>query len=242
MRRTYTFFLSLCGFLLMNITAFGQCPEPSYTQGPTFVYSGQSANYGLGVTGYTCNIDFVSGANVGNSYNGNTVTWGSPSVATDYIINFDCGACSLNSYFISVRVDPNPPAPPSGSINEPSGCGSKTLTKNGSPPPGVTWHWQTSSTGTTTNSSSSYIVNSTGWYYLRSRTAAGDWGSALGEYVTITPNLQAGSISMPSSVCYDATLSGSNVQSATGGGGFVYQWQRNNVDIPQATGSTYSDP
>ena len=62
----------------------------------------------------------------------------------------------------------------------------------GSAPAGETWYWQTTATGTSTaNSTSAYIVNTSGTYYVRSRdntTLA--WSSGAGSItITITPNV-----------------------------------------------------
>ena len=66
------------------------------------------------------------------------------------------------------------------------------LTANGTPPAGETWYWQTSATGTSTaNSASTYIVTTSGTYYIRSQdntTLA--WSAGAGSVtVTVTPDV-----------------------------------------------------
>ncbi|WP_442845064.1 RHS repeat-associated core domain-containing protein [Leeuwenhoekiella sp. H156] len=59
-------------------------------------------------------------------------------------------------------------------------CGSTTIRRN-SPPSGVTWYWQSSSTGTSTGSASYSVTRTSGTrYYLRARDNASQvWSTAL---------------------------------------------------------------
>src|SRR5690606_25946600 len=68
-------------------------------------------------------------------------------------------------------------------------CGPRTLSYSGSPPSGVTWYWQTSSSGTSTASPTAYSASTSGTYYLRAKANCGNvWSSgAKSINVTVTP-------------------------------------------------------
>ena len=64
------------------------------------------------------------------------------------------------------------PTDPANPTSDSPQCGSPgvTLTRTGSVPVGETWYWQTVSGGTsTTNSGATYVVTTSGTYYIRSR-------------------------------------------------------------------------
>jgi len=84
---------------------------------------------------------------------------------------------------VILPITPNTPT-----SNSP-GCGSVTITANGTPPSGETWYWQTSASGTsTTSSGSTYNVTTSGTYYIRSyRTGDGAWSAAASVAVTVNP-------------------------------------------------------
>src|SRR6476660_7174869 len=68
----------------------------------------------------------------------------------------------------SVLAQPSDPGNPTSNSPQCSNPG-VTLTANGTPPVGETWYWQTSATGTSTaNSGSTYVVTTSGTYYIRS--------------------------------------------------------------------------
>ncbi|GAA4272780.1 DUF6443 domain-containing protein [Aquimarina gracilis] len=68
------------------------------------------------------------------------------------------------------------PGPPSASVS--NQCGRAVLTR-GNPPSGVTWYWQSSSSGTSTSNASKTINRTSGsQYYLRARhNTSGCWSS-----------------------------------------------------------------
>ncbi|WP_299121065.1 DUF6443 domain-containing protein [uncultured Tenacibaculum sp.] len=82
---------------------------------------------------------------------------------------------SVRSVSYSVKTIPS--VPPTASVV--NNCGSSVLTK-GSQPSGVTFYWQSSSSGTSTSNSSSSITRTSGSvYYLRARNnSTGCWSSA----------------------------------------------------------------
>ncbi|WP_303315527.1 DUF6443 domain-containing protein [Flavivirga abyssicola] len=75
----------------------------------------------------------------------------------------------------SINVIPGVPSAPTITNN----CGNTVLTK-GSAPSGVTWYWQSSSSGTSTNNSATSITKTSGTiYYLRARNnTSGCWSVA----------------------------------------------------------------
>ncbi|MFI5130152.1 MAG: hypothetical protein ACHQFX_09185, partial [Chitinophagales bacterium] len=81
------------------------------------------------------------------------------------------------------------PADPGNPTSDSPQCSNPgvTLTAAGTVPAGETWYWQTSAAGTSTaNSGSTYVVTTSGTYYLRSQdNATLAWSSGAGS-VTIT--------------------------------------------------------
>ncbi|WP_307424263.1 GEVED domain-containing protein [Chryseobacterium sp. MDT2-18] len=62
-----------------------------------------------------------------------------------------------------------------------------TLSRTGTPPVGVAWYWQVTALGTdTANSTSTYVVNASGTYYLRAQNiATGCWSTGSGSVVVV---------------------------------------------------------
>ncbi len=93
---------------------------------------------------------------------------------------------TVNGSVITLPANPSDPASNSPQCANPG----VTLSATGSAPAGETWYWQTSATGTSTvNSGSTYVVTTSGTYYIRSQdntTLA--WSAGAGSVtVTITP-------------------------------------------------------
>ena len=87
-------------------------------------------------------------------------------------------------------VNPLPANPSNPTSNSPQ-CSTPgvTLTRTGSVPVGETWYWQTIPLGTaTTNSAATYVVSTSGTYYIRAQNnSTGCWSAASGS-VTIVVN------------------------------------------------------
>ncbi len=85
-----------------------------------------------------------------------------------------------------------PPVPANPTSNSPQ-CTNTGVTLNmtGTAPIGQTWYWQTMASGTSTaNSSNTYIVNTSGTYYLRAQDDATlFWSGASSIAVTATPDV-----------------------------------------------------
>ena len=87
-----------------------------------------------------------------------------------------------------VPADPGNPTSDSPQCSNPG----VTLNSNGMPPAGETWYWQTSATGTSTlNSASTYIVTTSGTYYIRAQDDISlNWSNGAGSItITITPDV-----------------------------------------------------
>ncbi|MEQ9290361.1 MAG: DNRLRE domain-containing protein [Cyclobacteriaceae bacterium] len=118
---------------------------------------------------------------------------------------------------------PNPDIPSNPISNSPQ-CESSgvTLTHSSSPPPGVTWYWQTSSNGTSTSqgSGSTKTVYSSGTYYIRAKRDDCDdiWSSDSG-FIDVTVNSEPSTtlVSGGGSTCDCLTLTASG-----GSGGTIY--------------------
>lgn len=98
--------------------------------------------------------------------------WAQNSQTYSWIINH----YYVNTVGYSLCSAVSTPPPPILSTN--TLCGNKTLTR-GTPPAGTTYYWQGTSCGTSTaNSALTYVVSSSGNYYLRARNSGGFWSSS----------------------------------------------------------------
>ncbi|MCK9613835.1 MAG: T9SS type A sorting domain-containing protein, partial [Bacteroidales bacterium] len=124
----------------------------------------------------------------------------------------EAGWTEFATNFTSIRV----PATPTGATEICTG-GSATLTRGNAPPSGVTYYWQTSSTGeSTTLGSGETLVDSPGsttTYYVRPYSSSGCWGQAsAGVTVTVSadptaPSLNVATPASGNTVCVGATVS-----------------------------------
>lgn len=168
---------------------------------------------------------------------------------TNLVMEFyENGGIAHSSF--SYTVTPSPATPGNPTSNSPN-CGSVTITRNGNPPAGETWYWQTSSTGTDmTYSGTSYTTTTSGTYYIRSRRNSDNmWGSAAGISVTVNPNVPV-SVSISSDATANTICSGvPAVFSANpvNGGNTTYQWKingdnaGNNSQVFSTTGLVQGD-
>lgn len=159
----------------------------------------------------------TSNSNIGGTaISGATSSSYTPSTSVAGTLYYYCvvtGTCSPTaksnvSGGVTVTAAPADPANPTS--NSPQ-CVTPgvTITRAGSPPGGVTWYWQTSATGTaTTSSGSTYVVTTSGNYYLRARdNTSGCWSTGAGS-VSVVINDVPGTASTPypataaTGVCY----------------------------------------
>ncbi|NVJ64408.1 MAG: hypothetical protein HWD84_09300, partial [Flavobacteriaceae bacterium] len=146
--------------------------------GNTPVNKGTSHTYTLsGPTGTLVSANWSSskGTVTSSSLTQATVNWTTAGTGNVSVMGFDSSG-DPHMAFKSVTINNVAPSTPSTPVANNYICGSVTLNQVGTPPSGVTWYWQSSSTGTSTsNSATSYNVSSSGTYYLR----AYDSGAAL---------------------------------------------------------------
>lgn len=123
-------------------------------------------------------------------------------------------------------VNPLPANPGNPTSNSPQ-CNPPgvTLTRAGSPPAGVTWYWQTTALGTSTvNSGATFVVTTSGTYYLRAQNdTSGCWSTGSGSVTvvvnnapTITTNPVNSTINVGTNTSF--TVAGSNTPTS-------YTWQ-----------------
>lgn len=141
-----------------------------YGIAPTSCYNGPSCNGGSS----TCLISTSYKIKGHQQYSQQThtdpgINWNWPKY---YCLINNCGGGSVAT-----------PPPPSVSGNT---CGNKTLTRS-TPPSGVTFYWQGTSCGTSTgNSAATYVVSTSGTYYLRARDNSSNvWSSCSSVNVTV---------------------------------------------------------
>ncbi len=104
-----------------------------------------------------------------------------------------------------------------------------TLTTTGSVPAGETWYWQTTASGTaTTDSGSTYVVTTSGTYYIRARNnTTGCWSATSGSLVVVVNAIPTAVITpspatAATGVCYSGTGAISGVSWAATSGATSY--------------------
>jgi hypothetical protein len=209
---------SICSNETVSLTVSGN-------SGTTYWYSG------------SCGSSIGSAIGTGTSIN---VT--PTSTTTYYARNYLNGIWSTNcvSNTISVNSVNTPSAPYTSSSNT---C-NQVIIYQSTPPTGITWYWQgTNSNGTSTalGSSSSYVVNTSGVYYLRARNTQGCW-SANSSSISIIVNSSPSSPSNPTitgSQCNSATIT----RTGTPPSGITWYWQgtnSNGTSTSLGSGITYN--
>ncbi|WP_272152186.1 MULTISPECIES: DUF6443 domain-containing protein, partial [Pseudomonadati] len=134
-----------------------------------------------------------------------------------------------------VTVQQALPATPSGPVVSQNNCGNTVLSR-GTPPSGITWYWQgTSSNGTSTsNSSSTYTVSTSGTYYLRARSSSGVWStnsSSIHISVYTVP-------SVPSTASVVNNCGSSVLTKGSQPSGVTYYWQSSASGTSTSNSST----
>lgn len=172
---------------------------PTPTTPTTTSYSCGPQQLNISGTPGTNIVWYWQGTNSAGTSTANSATYYSANVSgtnTYYIRGYNtfygCWGAS-SSVVATVNLEPSIPY---GSIGiSTNTCGPKTLTRNTSPPAGEVWHWQgTNPSGTTINSSTTFIAPISGLYHLRSqKTSNGCWSVATQSiYVDViepaTPN------------------------------------------------------
>ena len=115
---------------------------------------------------------------------------------------------STASYAIKVDY---PPVSPSDPVISAYNCGETVVTRSGSPPSGITWYWQGTSCGMSTDLGSGpfYSVTSAGTYYLRARhDGTGVWSAGCGSLfveVNMPPPDPTNAAAHPSTICAGGT-------------------------------------
>ncbi|MBA3662703.1 MAG: T9SS type A sorting domain-containing protein [Bacteroidetes bacterium] len=146
----------------------------------------------------------------------------------------------VNHYYISTvgySICSPVSVPPPPVLSSTVVCGNKTLTR-GTPPSGVTYYWQGTACGTSTaNSALSYVVPSSGNYYLRARNSSGSWSSACSS-LSVTINQIPANPSLPTvstNSCGPKILTRSTPPSGT-----TYFWQTLCGTNTASSSATYS--
>ncbi len=110
---------------------------------------------------------------------------------------------------VTYSIKALPPLPAAVSVA--NQCGSSRLSR-GNPPSGITWYWQSSTSGTSTSNSSASITRTGGSvYYLRARNnSTGCWGSSRTVNYSIKAVPLTPSAPSVSNTCATTTLTRSN--------------------------------
>ncbi|MBR8534941.1 RHS repeat-associated core domain-containing protein [Carboxylicivirga sediminis] len=151
-----------------------------------------------------------------------------PSSSNQSII-FDTGS---GPYEVSVKVGTVPLVPPAPLVAY--SPGSTKLTR-ANPPSGVTYYWQTSSTGTSTsNSTSTKLFTSSGTYYLRARSnVSGLWSSVRSGGVSVYNTPSAPAPALPSYSNGQTVLTRPSAPS-----GYTYYWQTSSTGASTANSAS----
>ncbi|MEM9077782.1 MAG: DUF6443 domain-containing protein, partial [Bacteroidota bacterium] len=143
---------------------------------------------------------------------------------------------------INYTINTIPSVPSTPSVN--NQCGGSVLTR-GNPPSGITWYWQSSSSGTSTSNSASSITRTSGSvYYLRARNnSSGCWSGARTVSYSVNPLPSIPSTPSVSNQCGSTVLTRGTPPS-----GITWYWQssssgtstsNSSSSITRTSGSVY---
>jgi hypothetical protein len=178
--------------------------------GPTEVLAGSTQTYSCP----NCLVMFqdfggkqywavTNGTITTNIYNNNSVTvqWSStPGTGT---IAWRNSSMILTQKTVNIGTPPSTPPTPILQYE----CVQGRLIFNGTPPSGVTWYWQSTSTGTSmTNSSSEWVVTTPNNYYLRAKNSFGWSSAATINYQGTDPELPPAPITISAERCSTGSL------------------------------------
>ena len=114
------------------------------------------------------------------------VLWNSAGSQTLYFNTYSNGNYMYGVKYVTVTATSSPPSTPNATVTKTNNCGNTVLTRTTNPPSGVTWYWQSTSSGTSTSSSGTSITRTSGTsYYLRARNTSGQWSSSS-QYISYT--------------------------------------------------------
>ncbi len=136
----------------------------------------------------TLGATVVSSGRVGTEYSA-SILWGSAGQET---ITCTSGkfpfALLLDDMSVVVGSVATPTTPANPTVQS-SSPGSVILQRTGSPPSGITWYWQSGSSGTSTTlgSGATKTVTSGSVYYIRARNSSSTWSSGLGSVTYSIP-------------------------------------------------------
>lgn len=237
------FLLSPCVF--GSWSAHASMPPPLIT-GPSPVSVGQSATYyyddGLLYLDPVWSV--TNGAIQSQTLNGTlyevVIQWSSTGSGV-ITLTYDDDLLLANK-IVTVNSSCSAPSNPSVTFSiSSSACPPRTLSYTGTPGSGITWYWQTSSTGTsTTNSTNSYSVTANGTYYVRAfNTSTGCWSTSSASYAATvtTPPATPSAPSVSTNSCGAKTITRGTPPS-----GVTWYWQGTdpNGTSTSSSGSAYT--
>ncbi|MBX2900357.1 MAG: RHS repeat-associated core domain-containing protein [Cyclobacteriaceae bacterium] len=237
MVRYFLFFV----FLLTTQLLHGQTisGNSSVTSGQTHSYTFNNGTvYGY----YTWYINPAKGVVLSTSVSGTTYTasvkWTDGGSAT---LSFSGYGQNLANKSITISC-PTVSTPNASFSYSSNTCGEKIISYSTTPTSGLTWFWQTTSTGTaTTNSTNTFTTSTSGTFYLRARCNT-TWSSAQATAaVTVNFATAPATPTVSSNICGARTIS----KNGSPPGGHSWYWQGTNqtgedYTSPTATAATYT--
>ncbi|MFN7337085.1 MAG: DUF6443 domain-containing protein [Cyclobacteriaceae bacterium] len=224
--------------VLLSLAAAGQ-----NITGPTTVNVGETHTYTFSNGVIYMSVSWMTGAGTvmsawrsGATYYA-SIRWNAPTFTQLTLL--DNTFTQRGSIWVNVVL----PAPNTTYTIIPN-CGSTTIMRNSAPPTGISWFWQTSSTGnsTTLGSASTLNITTTGTYFLRARhDASNTWSSTASSVGTIAVNQPPAT---PASATDGHAISNSpaqiTVSVAAVSGATGYRWYSGGTMISGVTGNSYS--
>jgi len=146
--------------------------------GPTSVQANSTHTYQFnnGQSQYPTNSWIISGGTLLSSWKSGSTYY--VSAKWDGGMSNGTVVFTSTNNYLYVSIASSAPSTPSIPTIQSSNC-SNTVLARSNPPSGVTWYWQSSSSGTSTSNSSTTITKTTsGTQYLRARNSSGTWSTS----------------------------------------------------------------
>ena len=192
MKRLAKLLLSKALFVLIFLTSTSMMMPPGggfYISGEEDVNQGDTETYNMNPSS---SVDYtywiVSGGTItSQSHLYATVNWtGSSGSVSATVEDIFLDSYTVFPLYVTITTSA-PQAPPSPTVQS-SSCGQVILAR-ATPASGITYYWQSSSSGTSTSNSASTYTRTTGTiYYLRARNSSGTWSSSSSSVTYTIPS------------------------------------------------------
>ncbi|MBL0177427.1 MAG: putative Ig domain-containing protein [Ignavibacteria bacterium] len=227
-------FTNWCGSVSTNPATLTVSTVAALAGSDTSICAGASATIGRPASGGVAPYTYSWNPATGLAHPDSAMTVATPSATTPYIVSVsDVNGC-LGKDTVLVTVNPLPPA--ALSALDSSFCAGGNVTLSVNPGAGLTYQWRRDGMPIPGANGMNYAAEESGMYRVVVTNTLSCSDSSRSIKITRKPMPPADISAMDSSLC----PGGNVLLSANSGSGLSYQWRKNGIPIPGATGLKYT--